>query len=148
MSDDLGAQISQIYATPGSLEAFNDDIVAQFRSNGGEIVSGPLAGAPLLLLMLGQNILPLAYVVDENRYVIAASRGGSPDNPTWYPELLAAGEAIVEVGTQTLRVAVEEVFGVERDRLYAALAARLPIFDQYAARTTRVIPVMLLERRA
>jgi hypothetical protein len=41
---------SRIYAPPQSLRGFNADIVAQFRANGGHIVSGPLAGAPLLLL--------------------------------------------------------------------------------------------------
>jgi deazaflavin-dependent oxidoreductase (nitroreductase family) len=144
--DDLAARIVEIYRTPGSLDALNHDIVAQFRANGGRIVSGPLAGAPLLLLRLHQKIYPLAYVRQDDRFVIAASKGGEPENPSWYGDLVTAGTATIEVGTESFPVSVSEVTGTERDRLYAALAAELPVFARYAARTSRVIPVLVLER--
>jgi deazaflavin-dependent oxidoreductase (nitroreductase family) len=157
--DELAARIVEIYRTPGSLDALNADIVAQFRANGGQIVSGPLAGAPLLLLTLHhgvplagsvtrhQDIYPLAYMRQGDGFVVAASKGGEPENPSWYGDLLAAGTATIEVGTESFPVSVSEVTGAERDRLYAALAAELPMFARYAARTTRVIPVLVLARR-
>jgi hypothetical protein len=52
----------------------------------------------------------------------------------------------VEVGDQTYRVSATEVTGADRDRLYQALAAALPVFRAYEARATRVIPIFVLER--
>jgi deazaflavin-dependent oxidoreductase (nitroreductase family) len=89
----------------------------------------------------------LACISEDGRYVITASKGGASDNPTWYAQLTSAGVASVEVGTATFPVVAWEVNGAKRDRLYSALADRLPVFDQYAARTARIIPVTLLERR-
>lgn len=140
----------QIYATPESLRDFNADIVAQFRANGGAIVSGPLAGAPLLLLTVagpdGPELVPLAWVDDGERLVVAASKGGSDEHPFWYFRLRDDAFATVEVGTESYRVRATEATGVERDRLYEVVAAALPMFRHYAARTTRIIPVFVLER--
>jgi deazaflavin-dependent oxidoreductase (nitroreductase family) len=147
MSQSFGAeQAAQVYASPSSLQAFNDDIVAQFRANGGRIVSGPLAGAPLLLMTVDGAVVPLAYVRDGDGWVIVASNGGAADNPTWYDALRADPEVAVEVGTETFRARATEATGSERDRLYAAVAAALPVFAHYAARTARVIPVLVLRR--
>jgi deazaflavin-dependent oxidoreductase (nitroreductase family) len=141
---------SRIYATPKSLRDFNADIAAQFRANAGQIVTGPLAGAPLLLLTVagatGPELVPLAYVADDERLVVAASKGGAPERPSWYHHLTDEPLAHVEVGGETCPARATEVTGAERDRLYEAVAAALPVFRAYAARTTRVIPIFVLER--
>jgi deazaflavin-dependent oxidoreductase (nitroreductase family) len=146
MSSFGAEQAAQVYATPASLASFNDDIVGQFRANGGAIVSGPLAGAPLLLLTVDDAVVPLAYVRDGAGWVIVASKGGAPDNPGWYDAVVTDPEVTVEVGTETFRARATEATGAERERLYAAVADALPVFRAYAAKTDRVIPVLVLHR--
>jgi deazaflavin-dependent oxidoreductase (nitroreductase family) len=147
MSQPFGAeQAAQVYASRSSLEAFNDDIVAQFRANGGQIVSGPLAGAPLLLMTVAGALVPLAYVRDGDGWVIVASAGGAAENPAWYDALTVDPEVTLELGTENVRARAVEAVGVERERLYAVVAAALPVFNSYAAKTSRVIPVLVLHR--
>jgi deazaflavin-dependent oxidoreductase (nitroreductase family) len=148
VSSQFGAeQAAQVYASRSSLQAFNDDIVAQFRANGGRIVAGPLAGAPLLLMTVAGALVPLAYVSDGDGWVIAASAGGAAQHPAWYDALAVDPEVTVEVGTETFRALASEATGAERDRLYEVIAAALPVFRSYAAKTSRVIPVLVLHRR-
>ena len=52
----------------------------------------------------------------------------------------------MEFGTETFRARARIAEGDERERLYAAQAAMMPVFDEYRARTTREIPVVVLER--
>jgi deazaflavin-dependent oxidoreductase (nitroreductase family) len=128
---------------------FNQQIIDEFRANGGE-VGGPFEGASLLLLhhrgaKSGQErINPLVYLPDGERYLVFASKGGAPTHPAWYHNLLAHPEVTIEVGTETIKARAEEVKGEERDRLYAAQAARLPSFAEYEQKTDRVIPVVAL----
>jgi deazaflavin-dependent oxidoreductase (nitroreductase family) len=91
---------------------------------------------------------PVVYARDGERIVIFASKAGAPNNPAWYHNLMAHPSASVEVGTERFDVDVEFTSGEERDRLFAEQAARYPQFDEYAARTTRQIPVIALTRRS
>ena len=132
---------------------FDRAIIAEFRAHGGK-VGGPFEGMPVLLLSTtgarsGEpRTTPVAYLGDGDRYVIFASKAGAPENPAWYHNLRASGRASIEVGTETVEVDAEIVTGEERDRLYAQQSARLPRFAEYAEGTTRVIPVVVLTRRA
>ena len=89
---------------------------------------------------------PVSYIRDGDRYVIVASRGGAPTNPAWYQNLLARPRAVVELGTERFEARSEIMEGEERDRLFAKIAAQLPVFAEYQRRTTRRIPVAALER--
>lgn len=132
---------------------FNQRIIAEFRANEG-VVGAPFAGAPMLLLTTTgaksghRRTTPLVYLPDGGRWVIIASKGGAPQNPGWYHNLVAHPETTIEVGTETIPVTAREVRGAERDRLYAEQARLRPAFGEYQAKTTRTIPVVALERRA
>jgi deazaflavin-dependent oxidoreductase (nitroreductase family) len=132
--------------------AFTENLVADFRAHGGHVTSGPFLGRQLLLLTTvgarsgAIRLNPLAYSVDGDRYVIVASKGGADTNPGWYHNLLANPDATVEVGGETLRVRATVVHGPERRRLYDRHAELMPGFRDYEQRTTRTIPVILLER--
>ena len=132
-----------------SAQDFNQQIIDEFRANGGE-VGGPFAGAPVLLLhhqgaKSGQERLtPLVYLADDGHYVIFASKAGAPTNPHWYHNLRANPDATIEVGTETIAVRAEEVRGEERDRLFNANAELRPNFAEYQKNTDRVIPVIRL----
>ena len=128
---------------------FNAQIIEEFRANGGR-VSGMFEGTPLLLLHHTgarsgtRRINPLVYQRDGDRYVIFASKAGAPTNPDWYHNLIAHPNATIELGAETIEVLASEAVGEERDRLFEAQVERFPQFAEYAQKTTRVIPVIVL----
>ena len=134
---------------------WNRQIIEEFHANGGK-VGGPFEGAPLLLLTTtgarsGQRrTAPMMYLSDGDRLLVFASKAGAPTNPDWYHNLLAHPQATVEVGNgsviETFEVTATPVTGEERDRLYTKQAKLYPGFAEYQAKTTRVIPVVALER--
>lgn len=127
-------------------------LIVDFRAHGGEVTSGPFTGRPVLLLTTtgaqsGQSRLaPLVYARDGDRYVVAASKGGSPTHPAWYLNLLANPVVTVEVGGETFPARAIVAEAAERDRLWAAHVALNPNFAEYQERTSRTIPVVVLER--
>jgi deazaflavin-dependent oxidoreductase (nitroreductase family) len=131
------------------LNEFNRRIIGEFRTHGGK-VGGPFAGVPVLLLSTvgarsGQaRTTPVVYQQDGERLIIFASKAGAPEHPAWYHNLLANPIATVEVGTETMPVRAVEISGEERDELFARQAEMYPQFNEYAERTTRVIPVIAL----
>ena len=93
-----------------------------------------------------ERVTLLVYSVDGDDYVIIASMGGAPTSPDWYHNLVANPGVTVEVGTERFQGTASEVRGPERDRLYEAQAEILSMFTEYAAKTTRVIPVFRISR--
>ena len=132
---------------------WNTHIIEEFHANGGK-VGGQFAGANLLLLhTLGARsnqprINPLAYFKDGENYVIVASKGGAPNNPDWYYNVLAHPEVTLEVGTEQLNARAIVPQGPERDRLFAEVVRQAPGFGKYQQNTTRIIPIVILERVA
>ena len=132
-------------------DEWNGKIIEEFHANGGK-VDGQFAGGSLLLLTTTgaksgkRRVNPLAYTTDGDRLVIIASKGGAPSSPDWYYNLVAHPKVTVEVGTQTFEATATVVAGEERDILYAKQAALMPGFAEYEKKTTRKIPVVVLER--
>jgi deazaflavin-dependent oxidoreductase (nitroreductase family) len=132
---------------------FNSGVIDEFRANGGR-VGGPFEGAPLLLLTSigaksgAARTTPLMYLADGERIVIFASKAGAPSNPAWYHNLVANRSATVEVGGDVFDVDVSVAEGEERERLYNQQAELTPQFADYAQKTKRRIPVVVLERAA
>jgi deazaflavin-dependent oxidoreductase (nitroreductase family) len=132
-------------------KAFNQNIVDEFRANGGK-VGGMFAGANLLLLTTigaksGESrIAPLGYTVDNDRYVVIASKGGAPTNPDWYHNVLNHPEVTVEVETETFPARATVPQGEERQRLFDQMAGQIPQFAEYQRNTSRLLPVVVLER--
>lgn len=135
-----------------SMADFNQQVITEFRENGGK-VSGMFEGMPLLLLHHvgaksgAARIAPLVYLADNGRYVVFASKAGAPSHPSWFHNVMANPETEIEVGTETIPVLAAEVSGEERDRLYATQAQRAPQFADYQSKTTRLIPVVTLTPR-
>jgi deazaflavin-dependent oxidoreductase (nitroreductase family) len=135
---------------------FTKKVIDQFRANGGK-VGPPFQDAPLTLLHYrgrktgNEYVSPTMYLAsdnDSNVIYVFATKSGAPDNPAWYGNLIAAGTAEVEVGTETYPVTVREVTGADRDRIYAEQARRYPNFGEYEVKTAgiRTIPVLELRR--
>lgn len=131
---------------------FNKQIIEEFRANGGE-TSGVFKGRPLLLLTTtgaksGESrTTPLVYTKDGDKVVVIASMGGAPKHPAWYLNLSANPGVIVELGTEKFEASASPVEGAERDRLYAKQAEMMPAFTEYEQKTTRRIPVVVLNRQ-
>ena len=127
----------------------NRRIIDEFRENDGK-VGGRFEAKSLLLLHTrgaksGQErINPLAYVRDGDRYVIIASKGGAPTNPSWYYNILASSLVTVEAGNETFQARATVAEEPERTRLYNKMVEMMPGFDDYRRRTTRNIPVIVL----
>lgn len=129
---------------------FNRGIIAEFRENGG-VVGGMFEGAQMILVnhrgaKSGKEYTsPLVYTRDADSYVVMASKGGAPEDPQWFRNLVANPDVTVQVGTQTIPVRARVAEGDERARLFRAHADAMPNFDEYATATTREIPVVVLE---
>ncbi len=90
--------------------------------------------------------IPLAYSRDGDRFVVTASKGGAPDNPAWYRNLLADPTATIEVDLETIKVRASTAEGAERQRLWDQHVAIHVGIGEYPAKTDRIIPVVVLER--
>lgn len=130
---------------------WNNEIIAEFHAKGGKGIAH--FGDRLLLLTVkgrksgSHQTTPLAYHMDGDRYVVAASKGGAPKHPAWYHNLVTHPEVTVQVGTEKFRArAIPVARGPERDRMYEDHAKLMPGFRDYVTKTTRVIPVVALER--
>ena len=135
---------------------WNANTIAEFRANEGK-VGGVFEGAPLVLVHhRGRNsgreyVTPMMYIAHDTEpdsIYVFATKGGAPSHPDWYHNLTAAGEGIVERGTETYKVTVRDLTGDERDRIYDEQAQRFPGFAEYARQTAgvRTIPVLELAR--
>lgn len=130
---------------------WNRAIIEEFRANGGR-VGGRFEGAPLLLLHTvgrrsgGERVNPMMYQAEGDRLAVFASKGGAPTNPDWYHNLLAHPRATVEVGTETFDVVARVAMGQEREQIWRTQIRRYPAFADYERRTSRQIPVIILER--
>lgn len=133
---------------------FEDQLVAEMRANDGNVVSGPLAGHPLLIMTSkgARTGAPrraiLTYHRDGDDYVVAGTAGGSRTDPGWLHNLEGDPDVTIEVGNETFDATATIVEGAERDRLWDDHVRALPWFADYPAQTGRLIPMIRLTRRA
>jgi deazaflavin-dependent oxidoreductase (nitroreductase family) len=132
------------------METFHGKVIDEFRANRGK-VGGQFADAPLLLLTTtgaksGQpHTTPVTYGQDYSRFVVIAAKRGEPTNPDWYHNLVANPNVTVEVGDETFRAVAHVAQGEERQRLFDELAAQRPNFREFQSKTSRQLPVVVLE---
>lgn len=123
----------------------NRRVVEAFRANGGH--------EPLILLTIkgaksGQpRVYPLMSVPYGNTYLAVASKGGAPENPLWYNNLMAHPDVTVEVGTEKFAATARLLTGDERKQAFEKAVSVFPPYGEYQKKTSREIPVFLLERR-
>ena len=131
---------------------FNQAIIEEFRANEGK-VGGYFAGAPMLLLHTvgaksGQpRISPLVYTSDGERMVIIASKGGAPEHPGWYKNLVAHPDIEIQVRDKVIPVTARTGSAADKQRVWPVMVKQWPGYDEYQAGTTRDIPVVLLRPR-
>ena len=133
-----------------AVSGWNDKIIEEFRSNDGR-VGGNFEGAPLLLLHSTgaksgrERVSPMMYRKVGDAWAVFASKAGADSNPDWYYNLLANPRARIEVGTQTFDVTARTTSDEEREPIWSAQKADYTGFAGYEQKTTRQIPVVILE---
>jgi deazaflavin-dependent oxidoreductase (nitroreductase family) len=130
-------------------ENFNQQMIEQFRANGGRLEFGPASLA--LLTTTGaktgrQHLTPLAAYEEDGHLYVIASMGGAPRSPAWYHNLVAHPKVTVEHAGDTYEATAKVVPAGERDALFDRIVERMPQFGEYQKNTTRVIPVIELAR--
>ena len=124
-----------------------------FRASGGRFGSRFLRGAPVLLLTTtgaksgARRTTPLIYLDDRAGIVLVASKGGMSHSPGWYHNLVAHPECEVQIGGDTRRMLARRADPAEKAALWPKLCAIYRDYDDYQARTTRDIPVIILTPR-
>ncbi|HET9141960.1 nitroreductase family deazaflavin-dependent oxidoreductase [Actinophytocola sp.] len=88
----------------------------------------------------------LYYGQDGDRYVVIASNGGSPEHPNWYRNLAADPTVEVQVGAERFTARARTATGAERATLWKLMAGLFPNYDEYQAKASREIPVVVLDR--
>jgi deazaflavin-dependent oxidoreductase (nitroreductase family) len=138
---------------PTDISLLGDAHVRAYRETDGE--RGYLwNGVPILLLTTRGRVsgeprtIPIIFTQVGNAWVIIASRGGSPTHPKWYLNILAEPRVEVQVRADRFDAVARTAESAERELLWAKAIATWPKYDQYQSRTTRLIPVVVLEPKA
>jgi len=129
---------------------FGQEHVRRYRETDGEV--GYLwRGVPTLLLTTAgrrsgrQTTTPLIFGRDGDRYVVVASKGGAPEHPGWYRNLVQEPEVELQVRADRIRGRARTAEGDERERLWQLMAEIWPPYDEDQTRTDRRIPVVVVE---
>lgn len=132
---------------------WNQNIIDEFRANSGTVQAMGFGRNLVLLHHIGAKsgttrVTPLAALRPEDgTWLIAASKGGAPENPAWYYNLIAHPEVEIEDPDEgTVRVVAEVLAGEERDAAWRRFEEYSDGFAGYQRRTSRVIPVIALRR--
>jgi deazaflavin-dependent oxidoreductase (nitroreductase family) len=138
-----------VTATP-----YNERTIAEFHQKQG-LGIGPFGDHVLLMTAKGARsgssiTTPLVYGRQGDDYIVVASKGGAPNNPTWFTNIEANPEVECEVanrgGIEKFKARAKAVDDrAERDRLFQEMSKIWPAYVDYQKRTERVIPVVILE---
>jgi deazaflavin-dependent oxidoreductase (nitroreductase family) len=133
------------------IKAFNQTVIEEFRANAGK-VGGQFAGGAIMILSTtgaksgAKRENPLVYQMHGDEMIIIASFGGAKYSPPWYHNLVKNPEVSVEVGAERYQARARVLEEPGRTERFNAMAAAMPIFNDYQAKTERQIPVISLTR--
>lgn len=135
-----------------SPSSWNDQVIAEFHANNGAVAR---FGRDLVLIHhIGaktgaERIAPARAIRDDpDSWLVAASKGGAPENPAWYYNLVANPDVRIETPDDgTVAVRAEVLRGAERDAAWERFKEASPGFRDYEQKTSRTIPVLVLRRR-
>ena len=128
------------------MKAFNQKVIDEFRSTGGQL-TGFMAGRKVMLLTtIGARsgkpqTVVIGYGKDGDRFVVVASNNGAAQDPAWYRNLSANHDVTVEVGADKVRARARTAKPEERQRL----GELVPYLKTEQEKTDRPIPVVVLE---
>jgi deazaflavin-dependent oxidoreductase (nitroreductase family) len=131
---------------------FGEEHVRRYRETNGEVGHVWREGSTILLLTTkgrktGEpRTTPLIYAQEGDRYVIVASKGGAPEHPGWYRNIEKEPSVELQVLGEVFPAHARTAEGEERERLWRRANEVWRHYDEYATKTDREIPVVVLER--
>lgn len=131
--------------------AYNAQMIAEFRATRDQ-PDGPFPGRPLLLLTTTgaktglARTTPLMYAIIDGHLLLIGSNMGAEAQPDWCRNLIANPQVTIEVGKESYAATAQVTTGAERTRLWEALIAQSPFFVEHQSKTTREIPLIVIER--
>jgi deazaflavin-dependent oxidoreductase (nitroreductase family) len=129
---------------------FNLQVIEEVRANRSK---GQPDNRPRLLLTTTgartgrQHTTPMMYVRDGDKLMVIASNAGAPKHPDWYYNLVAHPEVTVELGAEVFEATAVVTTGAERQKLWDKIVDMHPFFGDHQSKVSRLIPVVLLNRR-
>ena len=131
------------------------DQVAEYESSGGTRANTLRdTGQPIVIFTTrGKRSgkvrkTPVMRVEHEGEYALVASKGGAPENPVWYYNLVAyPNDVMLQDGPEPFDVVVRQISGDERARWWARAVLAFPPYAEYQVKTTREIPVFVASRK-
>ena len=131
---------------------FGDEHVRQYEATGGKTGHDWNGTSCLILRVKGRKTgkvrkYPLIYGMDGNDWVLVASKGGAPENPGWYDNLVANPDCEIQVWDEVIPVVASTGSAEDKKRVWPAMTSQWPDYDKYQTKTPREIPVVLLRRR-
>ncbi len=135
---------------PAAYGSVKQQLIDEIREHGHAVTGSYVGRQALLLNTRGARsgeprLSPLAYSMDNGCYIVTASRGGAPDHPGWYYNLLADPIATIELDLKHFQVRASIADGGERERLWLQHIALHPGIGEYRTKTARIIPIVVLE---
>jgi len=133
-------------------QLYGDEHVRRYRETDGEVGHIWREDSTILLLTTAgrrtgqETTTPLIYTLDADTPVIVASQGGAPDHPGWFKNLVKDPDVGVQIKSEKFRARARVAEGEERERLWELMNEVWPHYDEYATRTDREIPVVVLDR--
>ena len=131
---------------------FGEEHVRRYQETNGEEGYEWREGSHILLLTTtgrrsGEpTTTPLIFGLDGDNPVVVASKGGSPEHPGWYKNLVKSPSAQVQIKGEKFTVRPRDAEGEERDRLWRMMNGHWPPYAAYQEKTDRQIPVVVFER--
>ena len=134
------------------LSLLGDAHVAKYRETAGKVGYLWNGATCLLLTVAGRSsgaprTVPLIFAADGERAIVVASKGGAPEHPHWYRNLHANPKVEVQIQGDRFPATARTASGAERECCWKLATAQWPNYDDYQKRTSRMIPVVVLERR-
>jgi proline iminopeptidase len=133
-------------------QLYGQEHVRRYRETAGDVGHVWKEGSTILLLTTkgrktgNKTTTPLIYAQDGDRYVIVASKGGAPEHPGWYRNIERDPNVELQVKGDVFAARARTAEGEERERLWRLANEVWPHYDEYAQKTDRTIPVVVLER--
>ena len=131
---------------------FGPEHVRQYEATDGKVGHVWNGATCLILRSVGRKSgevrkFPLIYGRDGENYVIVASKGGAPEHPGWYLNLLAQPQVEIQVLDRVIAVTARTADAQEKQRVWPTMTAQWPMYNDYQSKTERDIPVVLLHPR-
>jgi deazaflavin-dependent oxidoreductase (nitroreductase family) len=125
--------------------------VDQYLDSGGEQTDHPMTDRLILLYVKGRRSgeirrVPVVHFTDGENMLIIASKGGAPEDPMWYRNLVADPQVWVRYKQDFFEARAHVLTPEERAPVWEMLTSIAPGFAQYQAKVERTIPVVRLAR--